>query len=97
MSAPKWTCHKYVCAHITILTIKSFILFSIHCRIDCKKIKNTHIPIYAAFNETHMHSCGEWVICSFTPTPSFSAISWREQVSFQRDDDEISFVLDHHA
>jgi hypothetical protein len=26
-----------------------------------------------------------------------SAISWREQVHFQWDDDEVRFVLDHHA
>jgi len=25
---------------------------------------------------------------------NFSAISWREQVNFQRDDDEVSFVVD---
>ena len=28
---------------------------------------------------------------------NFSAISWREQVNFQRDDDEVRFVLDIHA
>jgi hypothetical protein len=28
---------------------------------------------------------------------NFSAISWQEQVNFQRDDDEVRFVLDHHA
>ena len=27
----------------------------------------------------------------------FSAISWREQVNFQRDDDEVHFVLDQHS
>jgi len=26
-----------------------------------------------------------------------SAISWREQVNFQRDDDEVLFVLDQHT
>jgi hypothetical protein len=26
-----------------------------------------------------------------------SAISWREQVNFQSDDDEVRFVLDQHA
>jgi hypothetical protein len=26
-----------------------------------------------------------------------SAISWREQVNFQEDDDEVPFVLDQHA
>ena len=28
---------------------------------------------------------------------NFSSISWREQVNFQRDDDEVRFVLDQHA
>jgi len=27
----------------------------------------------------------------------FSAISWREQVNFQYNDDQIRFVLDQHA
>ena len=27
----------------------------------------------------------------------FAAISWREQANFQRDDDEVRFVLDQHA
>jgi len=27
----------------------------------------------------------------------FPAISWREQVNFQWDDDEVCFVLDQHA
>ena len=26
-----------------------------------------------------------------------SAISWREQVNYQRDDDEVRFVLDQHV
>jgi hypothetical protein len=28
---------------------------------------------------------------------NFSAISWQEQINFQRDDDEIRFVLEQHA
>ena len=28
---------------------------------------------------------------------NFSAISWREQVNFQLNDDEVLFVLDQHA
>jgi hypothetical protein len=31
------------------------------------------------------------------PIQQFSAISWREQVNFQWDDDEVHFVLDQHA
>jgi hypothetical protein len=31
------------------------------------------------------------------PETHFSAISWREQVNFQQDDDEVRFVLDQHA
>ena len=28
---------------------------------------------------------------------NFSALSWREQVSFQLDDDEVYLILDQHA
>ena len=35
----------------------------------------------------------EWVLF----IPNFSVISWREQVSFQWDDDEVHFVQDQHA
>jgi hypothetical protein len=28
---------------------------------------------------------------------NFSAISWREQINFQWDNDEVRFVLDQHA
>ena len=34
----------------------------------------------------------EWLLCNAN-----SAISWREQVNFQRDDNEVSFVLDQHV
>ena len=33
-------------------------------------------------------------LCQFS---NFSAISWREQVNFQWDNDEVHFVLDQHA
>ena len=40
----------------------------------------------------------KWVSnCCLTPIQQFSAISWREQVNFQWDDDEVRFVLDQHA
>ena len=32
--------------------------------------------------------------CCLTSTQKFSAISWREQVNFQSNDDEVHFVLD---
>ena len=32
-----------------------------------------------------------------TTFSNISAISWREQVYFQRDDDEVRFVLDQHT
>jgi hypothetical protein len=36
--------------------------------------------------------------CYLTPIQQlFLAISWREQVNFQWDDDEVRFVLDQHA
>ena len=28
---------------------------------------------------------------------NFSAISWHEQVTFRRDDDDVHFILDQHA
>jgi hypothetical protein len=34
--------------------------------------------------------------CCITPIQQFSAISWREQVNFQSDDDEVRFVPDQH-
>jgi hypothetical protein len=36
----------------------------------------------------------EWLLFN---TNNCSAVSWREQVNFQWDDDEVRFVLDHHA
>jgi hypothetical protein len=35
--------------------------------------------------------------CCLTPPQQFSTISWREQVNFQWDDDEVRFVLVQHA
>ena len=35
--------------------------------------------------------------CCLTPFSNFPAISWREQVNFQWDGDEIRFVLVQHA
>ena len=35
--------------------------------------------------------------CCLTPTQQFSAISWREQVNFQWNDNEVRFALDQHA
>jgi hypothetical protein len=43
-------------------------------------------------------SNSEWVSdWCLTPTQQFSAISWREQVTFQRDDDDVRFELDQHV
>ena len=39
----------------------------------------------------------EWLISVSHQLRNFSAISWREQVNFQWDDDEVHFVLDQHA
>ena len=39
----------------------------------------------------------EWVIVVYGQINDFSAISWREQVNYQWDDDEVRFVLDQHA
>ena len=39
----------------------------------------------------------EWVIVFLRQFSNFPAISWRQQVNFQWDDDEVRFVLDQHA
>jgi hypothetical protein len=39
----------------------------------------------------------ERVIVAQRQLSNFSAISWREQVNFQGDDNDIYFVLDQHA
>ena len=39
----------------------------------------------------------EWVIVVQRQFSNFSTISWREQVNFQWDDDEVRVVLDKHA
>ena len=39
----------------------------------------------------------EWVIVVERQFSNISAMSWREQVNFQWDDDEVRFVLDQHA
>jgi hypothetical protein len=39
----------------------------------------------------------EWVTVAQCQFNYFSAISWQEQVSFQCDDDEASFILNQHA
>jgi hypothetical protein len=38
----------------------------------------------------------EWLLLSAN-SAIYLAISWREQVNFQWDDDEVCFVLDQHA
>ena len=38
----------------------------------------------------------EWLLFNAN-SAIFSAISWREQVNFQWNDDEVHFVLDQHA
>jgi hypothetical protein len=35
--------------------------------------------------------------CCLAPTQQFSAISWREQVNLQWNDDDVCFVRDQHA
>jgi len=37
------------------------------------------------------------VIVVLRQVSNFSAIPWREQVTLQRDDDDVCFVLDQHS
>ena len=65
--------------------------------------KNTisHEPSYiqmekktnrASFYAEIVTGVSEWLLFNIN-----SAISWREQVNFEWDDDEVRFVLDQHA
>jgi hypothetical protein len=39
----------------------------------------------------------EWVVGVECQLSKFSAISWREQINFQWDEDEVGFVLYQHT
>ena len=53
------------------------------------------------FPQSHLfvkrNETSEWVIVALRQLSNSSAISWREQVNFQWDGDEVRFVLDQHA
>ena len=64
---------------------------------------SSHLDIYIGLPSTGVRSSFNASItqsynkiyesdCCLMPTQQFSAISWREQVNFQRDDDEVSFA-----
>jgi hypothetical protein len=46
-------------------------------------------------SQGHFHSF-QMNDCCLTSNQQFSAISWREQVNFKWDDDEVRFVLDQY-
>ena len=72
--------------HKTILT-KTYDLY-LHVLWNCQIISSENCQL--AWN--HIVS-----VCCLTPFSNFSAISWREQVNFRWDDDEVRFDLDQHA
>jgi hypothetical protein len=45
---------------------------------------------------SHLKGVSEWLLFNAN-TAKFSAISWREQINSQWDEDEIRFVLDQHV
>ena len=60
---------------------------------------NVKWPTYSSDSQAIQHLL-DWldrVIVVQRQLSNFSAISWREQVNFQLNDDEVSFVLDQHA
>ena len=59
----------------------------------CEKQYAETIQVFDLSNEKEWVS--EWLI-ALHQFSNFSAISWREQVNFQWNDDEDSFVLDQH-
>jgi hypothetical protein len=60
-----------------------------------KYITNLWITLQIAFFERKRVS--EWVIVALRQLTTFSAMSWREQVNFQWDDDEVRLVLDQQT
>jgi hypothetical protein len=60
----------------------------LHMFVTNRKMYNVPYAIYIY---------SEWVIVAKRQFSNFSAISWREQVNFQCDVDEICFVLEKHA
>ena len=38
----------------------------------------------------------EWINAVYRQVSNFSAIPWRDQVTYRWDDDDVYFVLDHH-
>ena len=51
--------------------------------------------VIPATRRVHYIWVSEWVSdCCLRQFSNFSTISWREQVNFQWDDDEVRFVLD---
>jgi hypothetical protein len=51
----------------------------------------------SSINKTDRHDITEILLSEWLWFNANSAISWREQVNFQWDDDEVRFVLDQHA
>ena len=54
------------------------------------------ILIYCTYDGEEVIIMSEWLLFN-AKISNFSAISWREQVNFQWDDDGVHFVLDQHA
>ena len=74
--------------------VKFWLLFLyVTLKTKCKEKKDRGNMLDIG-NKTHVVI--EWVSdCCLTPIQQFSSyISWREQVNFQWDDDEVRFVLD---
>jgi hypothetical protein len=63
------------------------------CYRCCKKISN----LKTGTNIPRMFWVSQRVIVVYWQVDNFSALSWREQVTFQWNDDDVHFVLDQHA
>jgi hypothetical protein len=63
-----------------------------HC-LSCSDSPEQGLPM----NRISINTPSEWVIVVSRQFSNFSAISWREQVNLQWDDDDARFVLDQHA
>ena len=75
--------------HIFRVYVLDILSTSIHLRgnINCLLI----------YQEDHLKRVNERVIVVQRQFSNFSAISWREQVNVQWNNDEVHFILDQHA
>jgi hypothetical protein len=75
----------------------SVLLAVVCCSYKLKTARAVWFSLQSYKNVIKEGVCSEWVIVVQSQLNNFAAMSWREQVNFQWDDDEVCFVQDQHA